>query len=432
MIQRRELMAASGALLLSSLSRPAFAADARLDAELRAVVEDVQFPLAGLSVLVMREGRITHEAQIGRRHYAPDLPVDADTLFRVASISKLVTGLGVMRLVEQGLLDLDADVGDVLGKPVRNPAFPHEPIRVRSLMTHQSSLRDEGGIAFDIGTDLVAELGRNSKCWDSEHAPGWFSYCNLNYGLLATVMEKVSGQRFDVLMRERVLKPLGMQGGYNPMDLSEAERAHTATLYRKQRMADGNAIWDAAAPWAAQADDWIAEPPQPRAGLDGYLPGSNGTVFAPQSGLRARVRDLGIVMAMLLKGGQHDGQRFLKPASVEALLSERWRHELAAFNGDNLGGEFQAWGTGVQHFIDRSGPGWGDRLRPQGGLFAWGHLGFAYGLQAGLMFDPVRQAGIVYVSSGHSADPEKHRGRFSSFPMWEEKLHTLLWHAAGA
>ena len=139
MIQRRELLAASGALLLSPFAQ---AADAKLDAELRAVVEDAQFPLASLSVLVMREGRVTHEAQFGQRHFSPDLPVDADTLFRVASISKLVTGLGVMRLVEQGLLNLDADVGDVLGKPVRNPAFPHEPIRVRSLMSHQSSLRD--------------------------------------------------------------------------------------------------------------------------------------------------------------------------------------------------------------------------------------------------------------------------------------------------
>ena len=429
MIQRRDLLAASGALLLSPLAR---AADAKLDAELRAVVEDAQFPLASLSVLVMREGRVTHEAQFGRRHVAPDLPVDAETLFRVASISKLVTGLGVMRLVEQGLLNLDADVGDLLGKPVRNPAFPHEPIRVRSLMSHQSSLRDEGGIAFDIKTNLVDELGSNSKCWDKEHAPGWFAYCNLNYGLLATVMEKVSGQRFDVLMRERVLKPLGMRGGFNAVDFSEAERASVATLYRKQRIVDDKEVWDLAAPWAVQADDWIVEPPKDPAGLDSYVPGTNGTLFGPQGRLRTRVRDLGTAMAMLLKGGVHEGKPFLKSSSVEALLSERWRHELSAFNGDNFGGEFQAWGTGLQHFIDRSGPGWGDRLRPQGGLFAWGHLGFAYGLQAGLMFEPARQSGIVYVLGGHSADPQKHRGRFSSFPVWEEKLHTILWHAAGA
>jgi CubicO group peptidase (beta-lactamase class C family) len=428
-LSRRELMAAFGALSLSPFAQ---AADPPLDDALKALVDDAQFPLAGLSVLVTRGGRVVHEAQFGMRHFGPDLPVTRDTLFRVASISKLVTGLGALRLAEMGKLDLEADVGELLGKPVRNPAFPHEPVRVRSLMTHQSSLRDEGGIAFDAPVMLVDELARNGKCWDAEHAPGWFAYCNLNYGLLATVMEKVSGQRFDLLMNDLVLKPLGLAGGFDAMALSDAERANTATLYRKQQIVDGKEVWNAAGPWVAQTDDWLAQPPQVKPGLEAYVPGTNGTLFSPQGGLRTRVADLGRVMAMLLAGGVLEGKRFLQPKSVEALTTERWRHELAAANGDNFGGEFQAWGLGAQHFIDRSGPGWGDRLRPQGGLFAWGHLGFAYGLQAALMFDPARQAGIVYVINGHSAEPLKHRGRFSSFDVWEEKLHTTLWHAAGA
>ncbi len=432
MIQRRELLAAAGALALPVFSPAVRAAEPQLDEALKALLNDAQFPLASLSVLILRGGRAVHEAQFGQRHFGPDLPVTQDTLFRVASISKLVTGLGALRLAEMGKLDLEADVGELLGKPLRNPAFPHEPIKVRSLMTHQSSLRDEGGIAFDIKTSLVDELGSNSKCWDKEHPPGWFAYCNLNYGLLATVMEKAAGQRFDLLMGELVLKPLGMSGGFNADTFSETERANMATLYRKQQVVDGKEIWNAAGPWIAQADDWLAEPPKPTAGLDNYIPGTNGTVFGPQGRLRTRVQDLGRVAAMLLKGGVHEGKPFLNAKSVEAITSERWRHELTLANGDNFGGEFQAWGLGAQHFIDRSGPGWGDRLRPQGGLFAWGHLGFAYGLQAGLMFDPARQSGIVYVMGGHAAEPTRNRGRFSSFAVWEEKLHTALWHAAGA
>jgi CubicO group peptidase (beta-lactamase class C family) len=68
--------------------------------------------------------------------------VTIDDPARVASISKLVVAIGVMRLVEQGKLDLDRDVNDYLGWRVRNPAFPDAPITLRALLSHQSGLRD--------------------------------------------------------------------------------------------------------------------------------------------------------------------------------------------------------------------------------------------------------------------------------------------------
>jgi len=429
-MNRRELMA-SGAALLSPGA--AFAAKPALDARLQQLLTDAQFPLAGLSVLLMRSGKVVHEAQFGQRHFAPDLPVTRDTLFRVASISKLITALSALRLAEQGKLDLDADIGEVLGRRLRNPKFPQDIIHVRDLLSHTSSLRDEGGIAFAPGVSLLDHLDKPGKSWDEDHGPGWFAYCNLGYGLLATVMEKVSGQRFDQLMQELVMAPLGLQGGFNGMRFNEAERANVGTLYRKQRIVEGKEVWDAQAPWAVQADDWQAEPPKDPEGLDGYALATNGTVFGPQGRLRTRVADLGSVMAMMMSGGLHPGQgkgqRFLKKASLDRMFSERWRHDMALGNGDNFGGEFLAWGIGAQHFIDKSGPGWGDRLIAKGGLQAWGHLGFAYGLQGAFMLDASRQHGIIYVMSGHAAEPTRNRGRFSSFAVWEERLHELLWSA---
>lgn len=64
---------------------------------------------------------------------------------------------------------------------------------------------------------------------------------------------------------------------------------------------------------------------------------------------------------------------------------------------------------------------------PRGGQQARGHLGFAYGLMSGLMLDPARRCGIVYAISGTGADPEAHPGRYSRFPLWEERLQGLLW-----
>ena len=430
-MKRRSLLAAAGLLTL-----PGVAAAADLNAELAAVLADPRWPLAGLSVYSVAPGRKPFTAQFGQAHYAPDRPITPDTLFRVASISKLVTGLGALRLAEAGKLDLDADIGDVLGVRVRNPAFEHEPIRVHHLMSHLSSLRDAGGIAFPAGTRLADVLSQpGSKSWAADHAPGeYFSYCNLNYGLLASVMERAAGQRFDELMQQWVMTPLGLQGGFNGMGFSEAQKANIATLYRRQRIekaADGKGedqeIWDLAAPWRAQTDDLDAKPLAPIAGLDdSYRPGDNGTLFGPQGGLRTRVADLGRILDMPLADGVLDGQRFLTRKSVDRMFTETWRHELPKANGDTFGGLFEAWGMGAQHFIDRSAPGWGDRLVPAGGVQAWGHLGFAYGLEAALLLDRKTRRGAVYVLNGHSAEPTQHRGRYSSFPAWQERLNGLL------
>lgn len=83
--------------------------------------------------------------------------VTADDPVRIASISKLVTALGVMRLVDEGKLDLDRDVSDYLGWDLRNPAWPDKPITLRHLLSHQSSLVDgESFISFRWRTRCAA------------------------------------------------------------------------------------------------------------------------------------------------------------------------------------------------------------------------------------------------------------------------------------
>src|SRR5690348_16839624 len=118
---------------------------AALTEQLQAIVDDPAMPLPGLSVATLRHGEIVYSAQFGSKRLAtatsPAQPVDANTLFRVASVSKFVTALGTMKLVEQGKLSLDADIGEVLGYRLRNPHFPDQPITLRMLLTHTSSLR---------------------------------------------------------------------------------------------------------------------------------------------------------------------------------------------------------------------------------------------------------------------------------------------------
>ena len=329
-----------------------------LDAALAAVVDDPAHPLASLSVLAIRQGKVSYQQQFGYRHIgvapADSLPVTPATLFRIASVSKMMTTLGLMRLVEQGKLSLDQDVGIYLGFSLRNPHFPQQAVTLRSLLSHTSSLRDAGGYAwgperslrdvFTVGGDLM---------WDAAAAPGrYFTYANLNWGVIGTVMEKVTGERFDLLMRRLLLDPLDVRGGYNPAAFSKEELANTATLYRRRTLE--TEVWQPHGPWIAQADDFYKRPPD---GMDNYVIGSNATVFSPTGGLRISAAGLGTVMQMLLDGGRHQGKQLLQPASIALMFARQWQLAPDGGNGNSEQGLYRAWGLGNQQFDPLAGQG---------------------------------------------------------------------------
>ena len=399
-----------------------------LDRELAAIAADASCPLASLSVIAVRDGAVVYQRAFGRRFIDPsgraDVPADARTLYRIASISKLVTTLGVMKLVEAGRISLDEDVGTYLGYPVRNPHFPGVPVTMRMLLTHTSSLRDDAGYYWSGGAlqdKLVAAM------WSREHAPGtYFSYANLPWGVAGTVMEKVTGKRFDHLMRELVLDPMGLHGGYNPAELPRSSLANLATLYRKATAGDVQ-TWNPQGPWVPQVDDYSATAPVSRA-RDGYAIGSNGTLMGPQGGLRASIGDLGRIMRMLIEGGEIDGLRILQRETVDLMLTPHWQRSRSQGEADygSHRGRFNAWGLGNQHFLDVSGPDFGDRLVEGGGFTAAGHLGDAYGLLGALAFDRASRSGFAFLIGGTACDPETQRGAFSSGARFEERIATAL------
>ena len=135
---------------------------------------------------------------------------------RIASISKLVTTLGVLRLVDSGVLDLDRNVSDYLHWPLRHPQFPDRPITLRLLLSHRSGLTDGADYIIPLGETIRQRLA-DPRAWDPQHGPGedWFHYTNLNFPVVASVMEAATGERFDRLMQDLVVKPLGLSACYN-------------------------------------------------------------------------------------------------------------------------------------------------------------------------------------------------------------------------
>lgn len=214
-----------------------------------------------------------------------------------------------MRLVEQGKLDLDRDVSDYLGFTLRNPNYPDQAITTRMLLSHTSSIQD--GSVYSIAPEYSVKefFTPEGKYWlDGEHfensndgvdrSPGnWFHYCNLNYGLVGTIIERITGQRFDIYMRENVLEPMGLNASYNPGDFDADEIQNVATLYQKQK----DSVWNEDGPYVAQIDDYRGVPQDPNKvlitnpdlqsaitlePLDDYVIGTNGCLFSPQGGLR--------------------------------------------------------------------------------------------------------------------------------------------------
>lgn len=395
--------------------------------------------LSGLAFVAVEDGAVSFERYLGRRFIDPedpsrDLPVTAGTRFRVASVSKPFVGAACMALVEDGLLDLDADVSEYLGWKLRNPAFPDDPITPAMLLSHVSSLRDGGGYSLPPGRALREFFEPGTEAWEGgahfagsrterRLAPGrFYSYCNLGFGVMGTVIERVSGRRFDLFMRERVLSPLGVGGSFNVRLLSDDGLADLAALYRRGRDEDD---WDSSGPWVAQVDDLRGARPASNpsdADIAAYVPGTNATWLSPQGGLRASAREVARLALMFMGRGELDGARILSAASVEAMRRARWIFDRDTMNGELGSGKSRRAGMALFRTTDTKDEYGGDRLRESGGVVMEGHHADAYGLLGGMLFDVDARKGFVYLIGGTAADPVKRPGRFSSYRSWQEDI----------
>jgi CubicO group peptidase (beta-lactamase class C family) len=433
--------------IVADLSGTIAPLDAKLDTELADIASDAEHPLASLSVAAIRNGTVTYHRQFGQKFIdvanpANNKPADANTLYRIASISKLITTLGVMKLVEDGKLNLDADVSQYLGYTLRNPNFPQDAITLRMMLSHTSSLRDEGGYYWETKLNvnlkdvLLPEGARYNKgeMWAKNAKPGaYFQYANFPWGVVGTIMERVSNERFDKLMRRLILDPMNLPGGFHPADMMSSDLNNIATLYRKRTEVNDKEIWNPAGPWVAQVDDYSKAAPEPRAG-PGYVIGTNGTLFGPQGNCRLSAQGLASVALMLMNGGRHNGKQILRTDSVNEMLKQQWRADPAAGNGErDLGGPnqiFNAWGLGNQHFLDISNGARGDRVVAAGGFTGKGHLGDAWGLTSGLIFDPATKNALIFMIGGPGFDPSTYKGVYSGLYRYEEKILDALYQHA--
>ena len=349
--------------------------------------------MMGGSLVVFCENGIVENIAIGKSDNTRNINMTTSTKYRIASISKTITAIAAMQLVEQNLLDLDEDISTILGFSVQNPNHPSAAITTRMLLSHTSTIIDGttynnflgatvnnnpipnlSSILTVGGTYYVASQFNNT-------VPGtYFNYSNINYVILGTIVEKISNLRFDVYCKQNISDPLGIDASFNVNDLEDIDEL--AVLYRKP-----------SGVWTAQADNYQGIQPTFN-NLGGYVPGTNGGRFGPQGGFRCSAEDLAKIFLVLMNKGTFDGVTLLSESSCNGMFANEWTYN--GSNGNNYYGLFRSWGLGIHRIASTPG----NDLALSGSTSMLGHTGEAYGLVSDAYFDTIRKVGFVFMNNG--------------------------------
>ncbi|RYY68851.1 MAG: class A beta-lactamase-related serine hydrolase [Chitinophagaceae bacterium] len=314
-------------------------------------------PVMGLSVAVVKDGKMIYSNAFGLKNAARNEKLSTTDIFRIASISKSFVATSIMQLVEKKKLRLDDDVSKLVGFQVRNPQFPETVITLSMLLSHRSSINDSRGY-FTLDSLNPAKTANWQKAYNN-YAPGkGYQYCNFNFNMAGAILEKYSGERLDRYVKKHILDPLKLYGGYN---VDELDSTRFAAIYEYD--ADSSSfVWSPGA-YASR-----------KAALVNYELGYNTPIFSPTGGMKISAIDLATYMTMHMNFGKAN-KRILKKESSRLMQTPV----------DSL----NQYGMALLHI---------KTLIP--GEEMVGHTGSAYGLNSAMFFEPVKKFGIVVISNG--------------------------------
>lgn len=299
----------------------------RLHARLSRFVEEGE--IAGLVSMIVRHGKVVDVYLAGFRDRDGRQPMTRDTIFRIYSMSKIVTSVAVLTLVEDGRLRLDDPIGNFLPALAAPRVFTggtgavpqlvpaRRPVTIRHLLTHTS------GYAYGLSPSVVDDLYRDARLFQARSGddlvarvaklplisqPGEQFYYGVNTDLLGVIVEKVTGQTLGAYVKARILDPLGMAD--TGFDVPAAKRSRLATLYQRR---DGGPLTAVAA--LAVGPEMAGDLPYPDP--EGRLFQSGG------GGMFSTVDDYARFAQMLLNGGSIGGVGILGRKTVAMMRTDQ-------------------------------------------------------------------------------------------------------------
>lgn len=274
---------------------------------------------AGGSVLILRNGTEQYYTAYGKRDIEANLPIERDTIFRLYSMTKPITAAAVMMLFEDGLLDLEAPVGDYIDT-YKNQTYGdrynlipvHRPMIIKDLLDMRSGLCYNGilnmteqmtGVLVDEG---ISRIGSKNEMTTMEFAerlgsiplmfsPGEGYNYSFSADVLGAIIEKISGMKFGEFLKERIFEPLGMKdtGFWVP----EESRSRLTKVYR-------------------QTDSGLEEFNYNHLIIN--LRGDHAPAFeSGGAGLFSTLDDYSHFGTMLLNRGEYNGKRLMQKATVD-------------------------------------------------------------------------------------------------------------------
>lgn len=317
--------------------------------------------IPGVAACVVKKGQVVWSGAYGWANIEEQIPVTTETLFTVASLSKLFVGTAIMQLYENGLIDLDADINNYLPFNVINPYYPDIPLTTRLLLQHKSGLNDpeselftlavEGDSPIDLGEYLENFLTPggnyyNENYFSSEYEPGdniWYS--NIGFSLLGYIVESISGVAYHQFVQENIFDVLCMNNsGFFLSNINTEELAM---------------------PYYYSNGEYIEY---------GYY----GFPQYPAALLKTNIEELANFLIAYTQRGQMDGYQILNENSAEMLTPY-------SFEDDNL-----AWWNGTLwtytfHFPDDE---------------VWFHGGYMNGVRTRINYYPADSTGIIILTNG--------------------------------
>ena len=213
--------------ILFSVNNNASCQDSNIDSVFKSEMKNAH--IAGLSVSAIENGKVVWNSSYGYQDIAKNIPVNNETIFMLASVSKTITAAAVMKLFSQNKIKLDDDINKYLPFKVINPYSPNVPITFRLLLRHKSSLLDnydylnqfwkinQGDPSIKLGQLLKEYLALNGSHYNKEKnfsknkLGTEFSYSNIGYALLGYLVECISKVPYNEYCNEYIFKPLEMK-----------------------------------------------------------------------------------------------------------------------------------------------------------------------------------------------------------------------------
>lgn len=339
--------------------------------------------VVGGAVIIMKDGEVLYSYDYGYKQAARQEEVTLDTCFHAASVTKMVSAVGLMQLLEDHDIPLDTPVKELVDIPLTNPAFPDVPITIRQVLSHTSSFLQNQYLTPDW-----SKIGLHNGYFSPDHAPGTaYAYANMNGGLIGAMIEAISGKSVNDYMQKHVFVPLKINAGYHaallpdPTDVADKLQKNGKTFRTAENEFETFKDYD-----------------------DSCFPALHTNITS--GSLYISVNGLIRIVQLLQNGGELEGERILMEDSVRLMMTPQHLIEGSSVTGES------PYGLCITTVDDLPGGIW------------YGHQGMWQGQTSNAYFQPDTGLCIAVIANGYNAN--KKSGVATIARAFMEKAQELL------